>query len=107
MIFLKFDRRIFQNFDWTLLVLVLSICAIGILNIYSAGFAAGERQFPFYLKQIQWIALGLDFNDGYFFNRLPPYHQGAYVIYGISIALLCSGISLWLYNARFTKMDSL
>jgi len=59
MIFLKFDRRIFQNFDWMLLMLVLSICAIGILNIYSAGYAISERQFPFYLKQIQWIALGL------------------------------------------------
>jgi rod shape determining protein RodA len=46
MIFLKFDRRIFQHFDWTLLALVLSVCAIGILNIYSTGFSASEGQFP-------------------------------------------------------------
>ena len=88
MIFLKFDRRIFQNFDWTLLVLVLSICAIGILNIYSAGYAASERQFPFYLKQIQWIALGLLIMMVIFFIDYRLIIKGAYVIYGISVVLL-------------------
>ena len=88
MIFLKFDRRIFQNFDWTLMVLVLSICAIGILNIYSAGFTASERQFPFYLKQIQWIALGLIIMMVIFFIDYRLIMKGAYVIYGISVALL-------------------
>ena len=88
MIFLKFDRRIFQNFDWTLMVLVLSICAIGILNIYSAGYAAGERQIPFYLKQIQWIILGLIIMMVIFFIDYRLIIKGAYVIYGISVALL-------------------
>jgi len=88
MIFLKFDRRIFQNFDWTLMMLVLSICAIGILNIYSAGYAAGERQIPFYLKQIQWIILGLIIMMVIFFIDYRLIIKGAYVIYGISIALL-------------------
>jgi rod shape determining protein RodA len=88
MFFLKFDRRIFQNFDWTLVVLVLSICGIGILNIYSAGYAAGERQFPFYLKQIQWIILGLIIMMVIFFIDYRLIIKGAYVIYGISVALL-------------------
>lgn len=88
MIFLKFDRRIFQNFDWTLLVLVLSICAIGILNIYSAGYATSEKQFPFYLKQIQWIALGLIIMMVIFFIDYRLIIKGAYVIYGISVVLL-------------------
>ena len=88
MIFLKFDRRIFQNFDWTLMALVLSICAIGILNIYSAGYATSERQFPFYLKQIQWIALGLIIMLLIFFIDYRLIVKGAYVIYGISVALL-------------------
>jgi rod shape determining protein RodA len=88
MIFLKFDRRIFQNFDWTLLVLVLFICAIGILNIYSAGYATSEKQFPFYLKQIQWIALGLIIMMVIFFIDYRLIIKGAYVIYGISVVLL-------------------
>ena len=88
MIFFKFDRRIFQHFDWTLLALVLSVCAIGILNIYSTGFSASEEQYPFYLKQIQWIALGLIFMMIIFLIDYRVIIQGAYLIYGISVALL-------------------
>jgi rod shape determining protein RodA len=88
MIFLKFDRRIFQNFDWMLLALVLFLCAIGILNIYSAGFSAGETQIPFYLKQLQWIVLGLIVMMIAFFIDYRFISKGAYILYGISIALL-------------------
>jgi rod shape determining protein RodA len=88
MIFLKFDRRIFQHFDWTLLALVLAICAIGILNIYSAGFSVSEKHFPFYVKQIQWILLGLFCMVAAFLIDYRFICQAAYLIYGISIALL-------------------
>jgi rod shape determining protein RodA len=88
MIFLKFDRRIFHYFDWLLLAFVLSICAIGVLNIYSTGFSASEGQIPLYLKQIQWIALGLIFMMFIFFIDYRVIVQYAYVIYGVSIALL-------------------
>ena len=88
MIFLKFDRRILHYFDWMLLVFVLSICAIGVLNIYSTGFSSSEGQIPLYLKQIQWIALGLIFMMIIFFIDYRIIIQYAYVIYGISIVLL-------------------
>jgi rod shape determining protein RodA len=88
MIFFKFDRRIFLYFDWTLLALVLGICAIGILNIYSAVFSIGERQFPLYLKQVQWVLMGLFFMMIVFLIDYRIINEGAYVIYGISIALL-------------------
>src|SRR4030042_1156594 len=45
MIFLRFDRRIFQNFDWTLLVLVLFLCAIGIVYIYGFTMHGSQRWF--------------------------------------------------------------
>ena len=88
MIFLKFDRRIFHYFDWMLLAFVLSICAIGVLNIYSTGFSSSEGQIPLYLKQIQWIALGLIFMIIIFFIDYRVIIQYAYIIYGISIVLL-------------------
>ena len=88
MIFFKFDRRIFQYFDWTLLALVLGICAIGIINIYSAVFSLSERQIPLYLKQIQWVLLGLFFMIMVFLIDYRVINEGAYVIYGISVALL-------------------
>ena len=88
MIFFKFDRRIFQYFDWTLLALVLGICAIGIINIYSAVFSIGERQIPLYLKQIQWVFLGSFFMMIVFLIDYRVINEVAYLIYGISVALL-------------------
>ena len=88
MIFLKFDRRIFHYFDWTLLAFVLCVCAMGIGNIYSTGFSAAEGQTPFYLKQMQWIVLGLIFMMFIFFVDYRVIIQYAYIIYGVSIALL-------------------
>jgi rod shape determining protein RodA len=82
MIFLKFDRRIFHYFDWTLLAVVLCVCAMGILNIYSTGFSAAEGQIPFYLKQMQWIVLGLIFMTFIFFMDYRVIVQYAYIISG-------------------------
>ena len=115
MIFLKFDRRIFQHFDWTLLALVLSVCAIGILNIYSTGFSAREGQYPFYLKQIQWIVLGLIFMMIIFLIDYRVIIQGAYIIYGISVAFLvvvclfgyaAHGSQRWLGGGGFALQPS-
>ena len=115
MIFFKFDRRIFQNFDWTLLGLVLSVCVIGTLNIYSTGFSARDGQYPFYLKQIQWIVLGLIFMMIIFLIDYRVIIQGAYVIYGISIALLvvvylfgyaAHGSQRWLGGSGFALQPS-
>jgi rod shape determining protein RodA len=115
MIFLKFDRRIFQHFDWTLLALVFSVCAIGIVNIYSTGFSASEGQIPLYLKQIQWISLGLIFMMLIFFVDYRVIIKGAYVIYGISVALLvfvflfgyaAHGSQRWLGGGGFALQPS-
>ena len=88
MIFFKYDRRIFQNFDWTLLALVMSICAIGIINIYSTGFSLGDNQSPLYLKQLQWMAMGLVFMLFAFLIDYRVINRFAYFIYGVSIASL-------------------
>jgi len=54
-----FDRRLIQNFDWILLVLLALLAAISILNLYSATHAirnVGESQV--FVKQIYWILIG-------------------------------------------------
>jgi len=88
MIFFKYDRRIFQNFDWTLFALVMSLCAIGIINIYSTGFSLSENQSPLYLKQLQWIVFGLILMMATFLVDYRAINQAAYVIYALSIASL-------------------
>lgn len=88
MAFLKYDRRIFQNFDWTLFALVMCISAIGVVNIYSTDFSLGENSPHLYLKQIQWIILGLLLMAASFLIDYRTIAQAAYVIYGISLASL-------------------
>ena len=54
-----FDRRLFTNFDWTLLALVLLITGFGVVNIYSASSSYPEAGTPYFLKQIYWTVAGL------------------------------------------------
>ena len=84
-----FDRRLIQNFDWVLLLLLLLLAAISILNLYSATYpirnVGGSQVF---VKQIYWFLIGVavlllmtTFNY-YALERL------AYPAYFFSIALL-------------------
>jgi rod shape determining protein RodA len=54
-----FDRRLIQNFDWVLLLLLLLLAAISLLNLYSATYpirnVGGSQVFA---KQIYWFLVG-------------------------------------------------
>ncbi|HBG06274.1 MAG TPA: rod shape-determining protein RodA, partial [Geobacter sp.] len=54
-----FDRRLFTNFDWTLLVVVLLVTGFGVVNIYSASSSYRDIGTPYFLKQLYWIVAGL------------------------------------------------
>ena len=53
------DRRLLTSFDWMLACLVLAICLLGILNIYSATTSYKLVGSPYYLKQFYWMTFGL------------------------------------------------
>ena len=84
-----FDRRLIQNFDWILLLLLLVLAAISILNLYSATYAirnAGGSQV--FMKQIYWFLIGF---ATFFLMTTYNYlvlERFAYPVYFISIALL-------------------
>jgi cell division protein FtsW (lipid II flippase) len=86
---MKFDRRIFVNFDWILLLLVLAISLIGLLSIFSSGV---NRAFPgqdfVYIRQIQWIVVGLVFMIMAFSVDYRLIGRYSYLIYAFSILLL-------------------
>ncbi len=76
----------FRDFDWVLLALVLIICALGIVEIYSATLAT--KFAGVHIKQIYWVlgGVGLMFlvsvvNYSALINRVP-------VMYAIAIASL-------------------
>ena len=86
---IKLDRRLILNFDWTLFILVLVISGVGLLNIYSADFSLTDfRKTPLYIRQIQWILIGVAGMAVAFLVDYGFLSRHAYIIYGISIALL-------------------
>ena len=86
---LKFDRQLLVNFDWTLMLLVLGICTVGILNIYSTGYSlASIKSSPLFVKQIQWIAIGLLFMTIAFFIDYRVVGAYIYIFHGATILLL-------------------
>jgi len=97
---MKIDRRLLLNFDWTLLVLVLVISGIGLMNIFSTGYSlSGLRQTPLYLKQLQWIMIGLAAMVIAFSVDYRLIHRYAYVIYGVGVVLLVV-VALYGYTTR-------
>ncbi|MBW1913220.1 MAG: FtsW/RodA/SpoVE family cell cycle protein, partial [Deltaproteobacteria bacterium] len=84
-----FDRRLLQNFDWVLLLLLILIGAVSILNLYSATYPirdAGGSQI--FIKQVYWFLLGfaclliMTTFDYHALERL------AYPIYLLALSLL-------------------
>ena len=53
------DRRLLTNIDWVLVGLVVSVCLLGILNIYSATTPYKIVGAPYYIKQFYWMLLGM------------------------------------------------
>ena len=103
---MKFDRRLFINFDWMLLLMVLGISLIGLLNIYSTGFnQAYAKQDFVYVKQLQWIVVGLVFMTAAFCIDYRFISRYAYLIYGFSILLAADRFFLWLCHTGLTTMD--
>jgi len=84
----KIDRRLFANFDWVLLGLLLLISGIGILNLYSAGYNLASGGEPFYTKQMYWVLLGLVVMVVTFSIDYHIIIRHAYLIYVVSLSLL-------------------
>jgi len=53
-----FDRRLLEQFDWILLLLVISISTIGFFTIYSASITYNTGT-SYYQKQILWFFIAL------------------------------------------------
>ncbi len=85
----RFDRRLLDNFDWVLLGTILAIGGMGLLNLYSASFAAPMRGLPVYMKQLYFFIGGLLlvlFIVSIDYRNLITWN---YPLYAFSLILLC------------------
>lgn len=54
------DRRVINNFDWSILIVILILSSIGVMTIYSSTRpVTGMAQQMFYMRQIYWIAISV------------------------------------------------
>ncbi len=88
------DRRFINNFNWSLLLLVLVLMVVGVINLYSASRAAlSEATIPIYQKQIYLAVIGLLFMIVVIFFDYHFLLPLAYPLFWINIGLLI--LVLW------------
>ena len=110
-----FDRRLFTNFDWTLLAVVMLITAFGVINIYSASASYREIGTPYYLKQLYWIVAGLSLCLTVCSLDYHMLEDFAYWLYGAVLMLLVlvlligktsMGATRWIHLGFFNMQPS-
>jgi rod shape determining protein RodA len=109
------DRRLVTNFDWTLLGIVMAICLLGVLNIYSASAPYKLVGAPYYLKQLNWIFFGLLISilvcsvDYHIFEDFAYWFYGGVVVLLLAVLLIGKtslGATRWLDLGLFTIQPS-
>lgn len=84
-----FDRRLVQNFDWILLLLILIIASLSLINLYSATRGLDGSGVPrIFIRQMYWFLIGFGV---LLMVTLFDYHRLerlAYPAYLLSLALL-------------------
>ncbi|MDA8415349.1 MAG: rod shape-determining protein RodA [Desulfobacteraceae bacterium] len=109
------DRRLLTNIDWILAGLVVAVCLLGIVNIYSATSSYKIVATPYYIKQIYWFLVGMSIA---LMVCMVDYHileDLSYWFYGVVIILLVAvlvigrrsmGATRWLNLGLFNIQPS-
>jgi rod shape determining protein RodA len=109
------DRRLVTNFDWVLIGLVLTICLLGVLNIYSAAAPYKMTAMPYYVKQLNWMFFGLILSllvcsiDYHIFEDLSYWAYGFWILLLVAVLLVGKkslGATRWLNLGFFTMQPS-
>lgn len=88
MVFKRIDRRVVQNFDWMLLLSMLSLCSIGLIVIYSAGYDPERETSPAMIKQAVSMGIGLVAFALCMLVNWSVWRRLAFPIYVLCLALL-------------------
>lgn len=83
-----FDRRLVQNFDWSLLGLALMLGFLGLVTLYSAVTAGTQATQVEYYKQLVWYFVGLIFLVISFLFNYKTFDRWGPIIYILCVSLL-------------------
>lgn len=84
------DRRLIENFDWSIIWVLLAIVSIGLLSIYSALYPQIQARPTnnLFIKQLIWLAIGLAVLCGTLFMDYQKLRAVAPWLYGLFLVLL-------------------
>lgn len=85
----------FRDFDWTLLAFVLTIAAIGVVQIYSSSL--NTKFEDFHIKQIKWVIAGMVVM---FIVSMVNYHTLLENVHWAYIAILVSLVAVALFGVK-------
>jgi rod shape determining protein RodA len=88
------DRRLLTNIDWVLAGLVVTVCLIGIMNIYSATAAYKIVGTSYYIKQLYWMLAGIIISLVVCSVDYHIYEDLSYWFYGVIILLLIAVLAV-------------
>ncbi len=83
-----FDRRLVQNFDWSLLSLALILGFFGLVTLYSSVTAGAQVPQMEYYKQLVWYFVGLIFLVISFLFNYKIFDRWGHIVYILCISLL-------------------
>ncbi len=111
-----FDRRLLENFDWGLLLLIFLISACGLTVLYSAVTAGNSQHIHIlFKKQVIWMCVGLTIMILTFMVDYKVFDQTSKLLYAVCIGLLIgvlffgkyvSGSKRWLAFGPLTMQPS-
>lgn len=113
---LKIDKRLIKNIDWLTFYIILFICFIGIMTIYSATRPLFPHEQPtFHIRQIYWLIIGISalfLTVSFDYIWLARFSNPLYII-GITLLLIVMlagktgmGAQRWLDVGPFTFQPS-
>jgi rod shape determining protein RodA len=85
---LRLDRRFLHNFDWFFLAMLIGICGMAMLNLYSASFPPASWGMPPFVKQGYLFLLGVMAILFILFFDYKELHYWNYFFYGLIVILL-------------------
>lgn len=85
----RVDRRLFTNFDWTLLGLVLLLSGIGLVNLYSTTYQSNH--FEKFQLQLIWLVVGFLVLSLTFAINYQHFENAAYgILIGVILLLVAT-----------------
>lgn len=95
-----FDRRLAENFEWMLFLVVVTLCTIGVVTVFSAVVEHPDDFMQnLYFKQIIWLCVGMMSMIGCFMASYKQFDRYALLIYLFCILLLALVLLLGRYVA--------